>query len=88
MRKVEEKECKYNNINKKGPFCVCVRGRGGELCSIVTIGLTFEGGAGRRVEAVTAVSTVAAGDVIVRVLWRGVRRTTVHLLKSSLEAER
>lgn len=49
--------------------------------------LTGKCSAGRGVEAVTAVSTVTAGDVIVGVLRCGEWRAVVHLFISSFEAE-
>lgn len=49
--------------------------------------LTGECSAGRGVEAVAAVSAVAAGDVIVRVLRCREWRAVVHLFISSFEAE-
>lgn len=49
--------------------------------------LTGEWSAGGGVEAVAAVSAVAAGDVIVRVFGCRERRAVVHLFISSFEAE-
>lgn len=49
--------------------------------------LTGERCAGGGVEAVAAVSAVAAGDVIIRVFGCRERRAVVHLFVSSFEAE-